>query len=135
MRPRVRSPFIKALLYGVAEPEFPVETKVVPDQALRPVDVVNRYLRGQPMPEPAGSAKPVYIDDMTHDSPDLNKMAMYDKMESADFVRSLKVQYKKPKYERKMTKEEFVEESQVRLTAEEWRNMPPETPPPAKGVA
>lgn len=98
----------------------------VPNQALTVRDIVIRYVKKQPMPELDSGVKPVYMDqDMTHDSPDMNKLRDMDKMEKADFARNFKFHAKKAKKpEYRMTREEYDHYKQARYTAKEWDAIP-----------
>lgn len=78
------------------EEQFPSE-KVVPNKALKPRDVIDRFTRGVPLQDVVG-AKPVWLaEDATHESPDLEKLRDMDRMEKKDFVRSARVKFKPPK--------------------------------------
>lgn len=72
---------------------FPV-VKVVPDKGLKVRDIMDRYTRGLPV-ETGKQAQVWPGEDMTHDSPDLNKLAQMDAMEKKDMARSVK--FKIPK--------------------------------------
>lgn len=74
---------------------FPSQ-KVVPNQALKPKDIIDRFTRGLPIETPSGTAKAVYPDQKTlsHNSPDMNALARLTKMEKADIARSAKIRYK-----------------------------------------
>lgn len=70
--------------------------KAVPNKALTPKDIVDRFMKGLPQPEAEGATKPVYPDQETlsHDSPDLSKMSRMDVQDRKDFARGARVKMK-----------------------------------------
>lgn len=77
---------------GKGELLYPDE-KVVPNQALTPQDIIDRFTRGLPTEDQMGP-KPVWVDNMDHDSPDFNQLANMDPMEKKDFARSARIKLK-----------------------------------------
>lgn len=69
--------------------------KVVPDKSLKVKDIIDRYTRGLPI-DPGTGSRPIFPgEDMTHESPDMSKLSMMDRMERKDLARTAK--FKVPK--------------------------------------
>lgn len=107
----------------------------VPNEALTVRDIVTRFIKKQPMPELDKMAKAIYMgEDMTHDSPDMNKIRDMDKMEKIEFANSFQVKYKEKPEPQKLTREEYEKAKATKLTFDEWDKLPPPgaaVPPPA----
>lgn len=78
------------------EPPGSIDSPVVPDQSLKVRDIIDRFLKGLPLPN-LHRSNPVWTDQETlsHDTPDLNRMANLDPMDKLDLARSAKVRKKK----------------------------------------
>lgn len=78
------------------KPRYP-SNKAVPNKSLTPKDIVDRFTRGLPI-QSESTAKAVYPETASHDSPDLSKLAQLSRQDKTDLARSGRVNMKpKPK--------------------------------------